>query len=63
MLEKYFVRPQTVDRVRASWIGAEIERYVEWLAEHGLLVEVGVAAGAAAGRVRRVRSGSWCGRC
>ena len=31
MLEKYFVKPQTVDRVRACWIGAEIERYVEWL--------------------------------
>lgn len=33
MLEKYFVKPQTVDRVRACWIGAEIERYVEWLSE------------------------------
>ena len=31
MLEKYFVKPQTVDRVRGCWIGAEIERYVEWL--------------------------------
>jgi integrase/recombinase XerD len=35
MLESYFVRPQTVDRIRASWIGAEVERYVVWLAEHG----------------------------
>jgi hypothetical protein len=35
MLESYFVRPQTVDRIRASWIGAEVERYVGWLAEHG----------------------------
>jgi site-specific recombinase XerD len=35
MLEKYFVRPGTVDRVRASWIGAEIERYVESLDEQG----------------------------
>ena len=35
MLEKYFVKPQTVDRVRASWIGAEVEDYVDWLAEHG----------------------------
>lgn len=33
MLEKYYVRPQAVDRIRASWIGAEIERYVVWLAE------------------------------
>jgi integrase/recombinase XerD len=35
MLEKYFVRPDTVDRVRASWIGADIERYVEWLDAQG----------------------------
>ena len=35
MLEKYFVRPGTVDRVRASWIGAEIERYVESLDGQG----------------------------
>jgi integrase/recombinase XerD len=35
MLEKYFVKPQTVDRVRAVWIGPEIERYVAWLAEQG----------------------------
>jgi integrase/recombinase XerD len=35
MLESYFVRPNTVDGVRASWIGAEIERYVVWLAESG----------------------------
>jgi len=27
MLETYFVKPQTVDRIRACWIGAEIERY------------------------------------
>jgi site-specific recombinase XerD len=38
MLEMYFVRPQTVDRIRASWIGAEVERYVDWLAEHGYAV-------------------------
>jgi len=35
MLETYFVKPQTVDRIGGSWIGAEIERYVAWLAEHG----------------------------
>jgi site-specific recombinase XerD len=35
MLEKYFVRPQTVDRIRASWIGPQIEQYVSWLAEEG----------------------------
>src|SRR4051812_30773066 len=38
MLETYFVKPQTVDRIRAVWIGAEIERYVAWLAERGYSV-------------------------
>ncbi len=31
MLERYFVRPDTIDRIRGSWIGEPIERYVEWL--------------------------------
>ena len=35
MLETYFVKPQTVDRIRACWIGAEIERYAGWLSERG----------------------------
>jgi integrase/recombinase XerD len=35
VLETFFAKPQTVDRVRASWIGPEIERYVVWLAEQG----------------------------
>lgn len=35
MLERYFVRPETVDRIRASWIGPQIERYVEALAGQG----------------------------
>lgn len=35
MLETYFVKPQTVDRIRASWIGPEIQRYVSWLVDRG----------------------------
>lgn len=35
MLERYFVRPATVDRIRASWIGKPIEQYVTWLADNG----------------------------
>ena len=31
MLERYFVRPTTVDRIRATWLGEPIERYVTWL--------------------------------
>lgn len=35
MLETYFLKPETLDRFRASWIGPEVERYVAWLGEHG----------------------------
>jgi site-specific recombinase XerD len=35
MLEHYFLKPDTVDRIRESWIGEPIERYVTWLHEHG----------------------------
>jgi integrase/recombinase XerD len=35
MLERYFVKPATVDRVRASWIGGPIEQYIGWLSEQG----------------------------
>ena len=34
MLEHYFVRPATVDRIRAAWLGEPIERYVTWLHEN-----------------------------
>jgi len=34
MLERYFVRSATIDRIRASWIAGAIERYVEWLTGH-----------------------------
>ena len=34
MLEQYYVRPSTVDRIRSSWIAPAIEQYVSWLAEH-----------------------------
>ena len=32
-MNRYFIRPTTVDRIRASWIGDAIERYVSWLGE------------------------------
>jgi integrase/recombinase XerD len=35
MLEIYFVRPDTVDHIRASWIGSQVEQYVGWLADQG----------------------------
>ncbi len=35
MLEEYFIKPATIDRLRGSWIAAEIEAYVTWLVEEG----------------------------
>ena len=35
MLERYFLRPTTLDRLRGSWLGEPLERYVSWLNEHG----------------------------
>lgn len=32
MLENYFVRPDTADRIRCSWIADSVDRYVTWLA-------------------------------
>ena len=33
MLENYYVRPATIDRIRGSWIAPAIEQYVSWLAQ------------------------------
>ena len=35
MLERYFLKPQTVDRIRANWLGSAIERDVAWLEQEG----------------------------
>ncbi len=35
MLEHYFLKPETCDRIRACWLGEPIERYVTWLHERG----------------------------
>ena len=34
MLERYFVKPSTVDRIRANWLAPQIEEYVEWMDSH-----------------------------
>lgn len=34
MLEHYYRKPQTLDRLHSVWIGDAIERYVQWLAEN-----------------------------
>lgn len=38
MLERYFVRPRTVDRIRSSWVGPLIEQYLMSLHERGYAV-------------------------
>lgn len=35
MLEHYFTKPQTADRIKESWIGQSIEKYVFWLSDQG----------------------------
>jgi site-specific recombinase XerD len=35
MLERYFVKPTTVDRIRGNVAGAYIEHYVEWMHSQG----------------------------
>jgi integrase/recombinase XerD len=34
MLEDYYAKPSTIDRVRSCWLAPQIERYLEWLAQH-----------------------------
>ena len=63
MLESYFVKPQTVDRIRACWIGAEIERYAGWLTEQGYSTRTVLRRVPAAGGVRGVRPRCAAPRC
>jgi hypothetical protein len=33
VLQRYFIKPTTIDRIRACWMSEAIERYVTWLTE------------------------------
>jgi len=35
MLERYFTKPDTLDRIRACWLGEKIEAYASKLEAHG----------------------------
>ena len=35
MLDRYYIRPSTVDRIRSSWLGEAIEEYVTWMTQRG----------------------------
>jgi hypothetical protein len=43
MLEKYFLRLATLDRIRGSWIGPAVEKYVAWLDERRYAARVVIA--------------------
>jgi len=38
MLERFFVKPQTVDRIMGCWLGSQIDQYVTALCEQGYAV-------------------------
>ena len=35
MLDHYYLRPKTADRIRALWLGPAIEQYAAWASERG----------------------------
>jgi len=35
MLERYFVRPDTLDRIRSSWLASPVEQYATWMLDRG----------------------------
>ena len=35
MLERCFVRPETLGQIRSSWMGQAIEQYAAWLCDRG----------------------------
>jgi site-specific recombinase XerD len=44
MLDQYYVRPRTIDRIRGLWLGLAIEQYVESLSEKRAAVQTVRAA-------------------
>jgi integrase/recombinase XerD len=39
MLERYYVRPRTADRIRSLWLGPAIEQFVEWMTQRQAAVQ------------------------
>ena len=35
MLEHYYTKPSTIDRIRVSWLDSQIENYVGWMEANG----------------------------
>jgi hypothetical protein len=47
MLEDYYAKPSTVDRVRANWLAPQIESYLKWLEAQGTLASSSPRPGSA----------------
>ena len=37
MLEHYYVKPSTIDRIRVSWLGSQIENHLGWMEATAIL--------------------------
>ena len=35
MLERYYIKPSTVERILSTWLAPQIENYVQWMESHG----------------------------
>lgn len=57
MLEWYFLRPVTCDRIRARWLGPAIEQYVTWLTERRAAPLAALSSMAGGGRYLGPRVG------
>jgi hypothetical protein len=55
MLHNYYSKPQTIDRVRAHWLGEAIARYVTWMHDQGYEFFSG-GVGVSNGRLASTRS-------
>ncbi|MER9560065.1 hypothetical protein [Mesorhizobium sp. M0323] len=56
MLEKYYIRPSTIDRIHESWIASTVEQYVGWITP--LYGSQRVSPDSYCGEFRRVRKSS-----
>jgi hypothetical protein len=63
MLEDYYVKPSTIDRVRSSWLAPQIESYLTWLQAHGYSRLVVVSPVASVCSICRVRTEEGLQRC
>ena len=59
MLERYFVKPATVDRIRTNWLAPQIERYIGMDGFGGLRHRECLQTSTDVVSVLRVRPAAW----